>query len=116
MPGTGGAATPWTSGAGSAHPSRQRPLSGSPNDHPLFPQPTAPRWPGATPGGTAAGRTCDVQLLLQALHVERAPLLDEVQQLHRVGHPEEKVLQVRGQARHGDAGRGQGLLAARTER
>lgn len=62
-----------------------------------------------------ASRTCDVQLLLQALHVQRALLLGEVQQLDGVGHPEEKVLQVRGQAGQGRAGRRGGLRAAGQE-
>lgn len=80
-----------------------------------------PRDPPLPPRGTPPARerqhgsTCDVQLLLQALHVERARLLDEVQELHRVSHPEEDVLQVGDQARHGEAGRGEGLLAAETE-
>lgn len=63
-----------------------------------------------------SSRTRDVQLLLQALHVERALLLYEEQELDGVGHPEEDVLQVWHEARHADAGQRQGLLAAERER
>lgn len=88
---------------------------GSARGHPLPPGP--PTTPARDPPARERqhGSTCDVQLLLQALHVERARLLDEVQELHRVSHPEEDVLQVGDQARHGEAGRGEGLLAAETE-
>lgn len=56
--------------------------------------------------------TCVVRLLLQAPHVQGAPLLDEVQELDGVGHPQHDVLQLGEQAGQGEAGRGHGLLAA----
>lgn len=59
--------------------------------------------------------TCDIQVVFQALHVQGALLLDEVQELDGVGHPEKDVLQVWDQARQGEARRGDGLLATGTE-
>lgn len=56
------------------------------------------------PGSASTNPTCDVQLLFQALHVQWALLLDEVQELDGVGHPEKKVLQAGKQAGQGTAG------------
>lgn len=75
-----------------------------------------PRTTGTLHPWGAAHHTCDVQLVFQALRVQRTPLLDEVEQLDGVGHPEQDVLQVWNQVGHGDASPGDGLLAAKTER
>lgn len=74
--------------------------------------------PGALAGGTegSASRTCDVQLLLHALHVEWAFLLDKVQELDGIRHPEKNGLQVWNQISHGAAGQRDGLLATKIER
>lgn len=55
--------------------------------------------------------TFDVHLLLHALDVGGGLLLDEVEHLNGVGHPEEDVLQVWQQVRNGETGQGSGVLA-----
>lgn len=59
--------------------------------------------------------TSDVQLLLHALDVGGRFLLDEVEDLDGIGHPEEDVLQVREKVRDGEAGQGGRVLAGETQ-
>lgn len=58
--------------------------------------------------------TSDVQLLLHALDVGGRFLLDEVEDLDGIGHPEEDVLQVREKVGDGEAGQGGRVLAGET--
>lgn len=60
--------------------------------------------------------TLDIHLLLHGLDVDGGFLLDEVQQLDGVGHPEENVLQVRDQVSDCEVREGCRILAGETER
>ena len=71
---------------------------------------------GEAKQGAASSPTSDIQLLLHALDVGGRFLLDEVEDLDGIGHPEEDVLQVREKVCDGEAGQGGGVLAGETQR
>lgn len=64
--------------------------------------------------GAASSPTSDVQLLLHALDIGGRFLLDEVEDLDGIGHPEEDVLQVWEKVCDGEAGQGSRILAGET--